>query len=313
MSRTDQERYDQAHNYLKTVDVGLATDVHSKLAGRAVAVGAEISLGGAGYWKSGSSAQHTAVRALLLCQIAYFRPPHCRADLATTIELNKTRTEFLGKPQIQVNDEIKTYCRLSNRTLKSIADAARTADQPGGNLDFLRIKRTERNLGMNIICYNGVTVWLYVSGFVSKRWLAGPGNKIDANNADTAFGASQVVPVDKWHTIPEGYLWSVQRKGDPTTCHWGVSLGNNLAAATNNTPGSLAMTLKFKSGGGLYGTFNFVEICTMLNSTVKYGNSITIEDPINGRMQQEAKDMPSSPDKNIVVKMLNPMTSAAMF
>src|SRR6266513_4442116 len=73
MARTDQQRYDQALAHIKTVNLDLGNEVNTKIGTDAVDVGKALSLGGAGYSRSGTADQHTAVRALLLCQIAYFR------------------------------------------------------------------------------------------------------------------------------------------------------------------------------------------------------------------------------------------------
>lgn len=303
MSRTDQQRYDEALAYVKSVDPGLARDIDAQLRARAVAVGAEISLGGAGFWRQGTPAQHTAVRALLLCQIAFFRPPHCRANLADMAVLTATRSAYLGKTEAQVATEIRNYIRPPARSLEAVAQAALTANQPIGNLDFVTFSRTDRFLGANPICYNGVTAWLFISGMVSKQWLAGPGNKIDANSADAAFGQGQETPPAQWSSLPRGHLWTIQRQNDPTTCHWGVSLGSGLAAATNNTLGSLVLmltrddeTVQKKSA---YDTFEFERICQVLNSDFKYGHV--------------GKNPPAKPDTNIKVKQINPMTSQALY
>lgn len=300
MARTDQQRYDEALQYLKRIDTALGNEVSGKVAGRAAAVGQEISLGGAGYWRSGSEAQHTAVRALLLLQITYFRPPHCRAMLANASVLDATRRTFQGKHEALVRDEILDYIRPANRSLYGLAQAALHANQPMGSLDPVTLKRTDRQLGANPICYNGLTLWLFAGGFVSKRWLAGPGNKIDANNADQAFGTGVVVPPHQWDSIPMGHIWTIQRKSDPTTCHWGLSLGDGLAAASNNTPGSPFLMLDIRPGGdSKCGTFAFEQMCAVLNSDFKYGHA--------------SKEPPSAPDANIVVKKIDPVTSTALF
>ncbi|WP_395703168.1 hypothetical protein [Aquabacterium sp.] len=297
-SRTDQQRYDEALKHLKGVDAALGADVDQKLGTKAAAVGAEISLGGAGYWYSGSAAQHAAVRALMLCQIAYFRPPHCRGNLADATVLAATRTAWHGKSEALVNAEILNYCRIANRTLAGLAQAARHANIPGGNLDFVTARRTDRHLGGSIICYNGVTVWLFNAGFVSKQWLGGPGNKIDANNADAAFGQGLVLQPSQWGSIPEGYLWSITRRGDPTTCHWGVSLGAGQAAATNNTTASNFAELP-DIHAMQYGTFEFTKMCEILNSHLKYGHT--------------GKEPPAAVDTNITVKQIDPMSSLALY
>jgi hypothetical protein len=299
MPRTDQQRYDEALQYLKGIDMALGNEVHAKVGGRSTAVGAEISLGGEGYWRVGSDAQHRAVRALLLLQITYFRPPHCRGTLADAAVLDATRRTFKGKHEALVRDAILDYTRPANRSHHGLAQAALQANQAMGNLDPVNLRRTDQQIGANPICYNGLTLWLFAGGFVSKRWLAGPGNKIDANNADQAFGTGVVVAPDQWDALPMGYLWTIQRRNDPTTCHWGLSLGDGKAAASNNTPGSPFLMLELDSGDSKCGTFTFTQMCAVLNSDFKYGHT--------------SKDPPSTPDANIVVKKIDPATSTALF
>ena len=77
MSRSNLERYQQTVAYIKAnIDDGLGTDIGTIITDKKKA-GKEISLSGAGYNKVGTADQHMAVRALMLCQIAYFRPPPC--------------------------------------------------------------------------------------------------------------------------------------------------------------------------------------------------------------------------------------------
>ncbi len=299
MSRDDQQRYDQALAHVKSVNAGLATEINTKLKPKAAAIGAEISLGGAGYWRSGTAAQHAAVRGLLLCQIAYFRPPHCMTNQAATPVLNATRTTFLRKSLAQVNSAIELYTKSPAASPDSLARAAEEVNQLGGDVDFVTRELGAKNLGNNIICYNGVTAWLFAARMVSKKWLAGPGGQIDANNADRAFGKTQLVDPGSWATIPRGHLWTIQRTNDPTTCHWGLSLGQDKAAATNNTMGSPVLMLDSLKGSSQYGTFQFSEMCKVLNSDFKYGHVGTV--------------VPAAPDTNIVVKTINPATSGALY
>ena len=90
------------------------------------------------------------------------------------------------------------------------------------------------------------------------------------------------------------------RKKRPTTCHWGVSLGKGKAAATNNTMGSPVLMLDSLQGVSQYGTFDFLQMCAVLNSDFKYGH-------------MGCKTPPAAADTNITVKQLNPATSAQLY
>ena len=75
------------------------------------------------------------------------------------------------------------------------------------------------------------------------------------------------MPVDGWGAIPRGYVWNIHKATDRATCHWGVSLGDGLAAACNNTgQGQVA----YREGNDAYGKFVFRDLCAVLETTEKY-------------------------------------------
>ncbi|HLQ45961.1 MAG TPA: hypothetical protein VK137_14575, partial [Planctomycetaceae bacterium] len=153
MARTDQQRYDQALAHIKTVNLDLGNEVNTKIGTNAVDVGKALSLGGAGYSRSGTADQHTAVRALLLCQIAYFRPPHANQVFASKLQLDTTRSDFLGKSLAVVNAEIGYFMKGANPSLNGLASAAETICHVTGNVDNLRRTRNDTNVSNNPVCY----------------------------------------------------------------------------------------------------------------------------------------------------------------
>ena len=288
MARTDQERYNESIAYLKTVDIALANEIDGKLRTQP-RVGGEISLSKAGYWNTGSDGQHAAVRALLLCHIAYFRPPHAGVDYASTIALNGIKADCKRKSEQQVKDDILCFTSSPASSHESLAKASETAHDLSGVVDNFRRTRKDTNVSPTPVCYHGVVTWLFLAGFISKRWLAKEGNTLTAYTANKYLGDGTDVPSDQWDSIPRGYLWNIQRKGDPFTCHWGVSLGNNKAAACNNTDESPGLKLVYENGNTFYGVFPFSDICRVLNVNSKYGYD------------------PNKPgDMNLVVKKIDP-------
>lgn len=292
--------YNESIQHIQNINAALATEVSRLVQSKRTSIEAELSLKGGGFWHSGSDTQHKALRALMLCQIAFFRPPHSSSVIASTTELNKTKTMYKGVSTHLVDEAIRCYQVLPGKSLQKIASEAERANQTSQALEVHHITRTGIQLGQNPICYNGLTIWLFNAGYVSKMWLAKEGSAITANNADTAFGLSQGVPVAQWGNIPAGHIWTIQRKNDPTTCHWGVSLGNGKSAATNNTPGSPCLMLPFISGGSVCGTFLMVDMCKVLNSEFKYGH-------LKGAIE------PDFEDENIVLKTINPSISSALY
>jgi len=273
MSKTPQQRYAESIAYLKKIDSPLGAEVDRMLGPKVMTVGTEISLARSGFWNPLAGDKHDAMRALLLCYIAYFRTPHCKMDWASTQMLDQIKSKFVNKSKSDIDTEIRYFIQDPARTPQALAHAAETHNLVSGVPDYLNRTRKDKELGANPVCYNGVFLWLFVSGFVSKRWLAKEANELDANSANRILGDGQVVGQDRWNSIPRGYIWNIHRTGDKTTCHWGVSLGNDRAAACNNTDESPTMKLAYETGDTKFGIFKFSEICTLLERHSKYGYS----------------------------------------
>lgn len=272
MARTDIQRYQQALGHIHTLDNALSLEIDQILGVHAQQVGAEISLGGAGYWHSGSQAQHTAVRALMLAQIAFFRPPYAPADYASTWRLNRTRTTCLGLAIGQVNQLILEYVRAAGFTLHQLVTAAERDPSLTGAFDPVECNRSNPQIGTTPICYHGVASWLFSAGFVSRKWLASRYQRIIAQTANNILGDGPQIVEANWDTIPAGYVWNIHRVGDKTTCHWGISLGNGRAVACNNTDeGRLNYLPSNPPGHNWYGKFMLRDLCDILNLTHKYG------------------------------------------
>lgn len=74
---------------------------------------------------------------------------------------------------------------------------------------------------------------------------------------------------------------------------------SNFQGRITNHGGSVAYgPLRFESGGTIYGTFPFTEICKVLNSDFKCGHI--------------ARTMPNSDDANIVLKTIDPIASPTL-
>jgi len=277
-NKTDNERYDQALAYIATINVALSTQINTYIDINKAAVGAELSLAGSGYWKSGSTAQHIAVRALLLCHIAYFRQPHAKMDYASPFMLDITRRWCVGKSLAAITGEIRLYLPAADPKLTDLADAAIRINEVIGVVERIERKRTDTNVSTNPICYDGVVSWLFSAGFISKRWLAKEANDMHASKVNGYLGNGLVVPKEEWGNIPLGYIWNIHREGDKTTCHWGVSLGDGQALACNNTDESNFKKLAYingpsgRPGDTKYGRFLLADICEVLNGTLKYGH-----------------------------------------
>lgn len=319
MARTDAERFDEAIAYIKKMPGGgpeLAQEIIDATGARKNAFGARMSLKKSGIALIGTGEQHTAVRAVVLCELAFFSFPYAPAvDHTNTptveisdAEITDTKKKLLPKFRGTVDDEIKEYMLGADRTLVNLMAAARRVREPAVTpIPIYRAKRSDNFVGGggSIVCYDGVKNWLFASGMASRRWLKKKGTLLNANTTGDIFGAGNVVPPAQWGQIEPGYFWSIERRIgaviDATTCHWGVSLGNGEAVATNNTTASLGgptgvVQLAFleKEGDGTkYGIYRFTELCDVLNRNIKYGH-------------HGAAD-PAAVDTNIQVKKYNPL------
>jgi hypothetical protein len=303
VARTDDERFNEGILYLSGVDVQLSDDVARKITNKTLA-GQEISLSGAGYATSGTPEQHAAVRAYLLCLIAYLRAPHAHQINTTRADLDRVRTNLRGKSVQQINQQILLFTRKPGATVTDLVKAATRINKATGVVDVLARTREDDNVGANPVCYNGVKTWLFAAGFVSKRWLAKEGQTLDGNCANRYLGDGLEVPQDQWDTIPQGWMWNIHKKNDRTTCHWGVSLGNNKAVACNNTDGSVGpdkslILLKYDdNSNSAYGKFEFSNICEVCNWNVKYQGAGGVNDPSG---------------TNIVVRKIDPTTVMSFY
>ena len=295
MARTDQERYNEAVAHIKKLDGALGADVQSKIGPKQLNAGQEISLAGAGYWHTGTPEQHTAVRAYLLCLLAYFRTPYSKIDWCSNVAMDTARTRLKNKSPQQVNQEILLFLKKPSATYADLMAAALRVKYDTGSVDPIARTREDTNVGANPICYNGVATWLFASGFVSKRWLANKGMDLKGSTASLYLGDGDEVPEDRWGSIPAGWIWNVHKAGDNTTNHWGISLGGGRAVACNNTDESHGVKLIYEPGGrSQYGIFDLINACDVMRRNAKYLPPDTAYNPAVA---------------NIVVRELNPLTA----
>lgn len=289
-------RFNLALAHIRTISGPLADDIDAKSTLWTTAKKDLLSLGGAGYWRSGTAEQHVAVRALLLCTLCYYRPDHAAMELATDAVLGEIRTRMLGKSIGLVNDEIRLYLRLPAPTKDGLAQAALNVFSTLGNVTGYSRTRTDTNVGTGPVCYNGTSTWLFAAGFVSRAWLAKEGSQMLDRTARLYLGEGSIIggPA-QWGSIPRGHIFHIHKTGDQNTCHWGVSLGGGRAVACNNTaqaPRRLADATIVRSGeipkgktmalavednlafeadtNATYGIFQMAELCDILNRTSKY-------------------------------------------
>lgn len=332
LSMTDTNtRFMAAMAHVNTISQALASDIATKTVLWRDAEKDLLSLGGGGYWRSGSTDQHTAVRALLLCTLCYFRPPHAAMELANAEALKSIRDAMQGKAIAVINAEILLYVRAVNPTKDGLALAAQTVCNATGTVTAYSRTRAETNVGTGPVCYNGTSTWLFAAGFVSRRWLAREGSQMLDTTARQYLGLGELIGGRaQWSTIPKGHIFHIHKTGDMNTCHWGVSLGAGRAVACNNTaqapmrnddgskirlppaPGRMLgipreSNLTFEgTGNPTYGVFQMAELCDILNRTSKYMvGTLDRDDPTADWVESN-----SLTGCNIVVRHVDPTTAA---
>jgi hypothetical protein len=310
--KSDRNRYDDAVSYLaRKIDQSLATAVTEATRGREKEVGGKIALEGGKKWDTDEK-KRDATRALLLCTIAFFGPPHCAGDISFLpfymtymSDVCKTKTEQ------QIMTEIRSYLTITSASLEHLAQAAETANHLNEPTPYPARLRTDVDLGKGPICYNGVFQWLFIAGFISRRWLGKHSSDIHAETIHRYLGDGAVVSVGNWGTIPRGNIWNIHKTTDRATCHWGISLGDGIAAGCNNTGQG---QLKYRDGGtDAYGQFVFTDLCAILETTDKYAGA-------NKKVNRTGDDEPEvKKDKtvklplgsHITVRSYSPLSGAA--
>ena len=278
MSRTDQQRFDEAIEYLKQIKPLLAADVKRKIGAKALEAGKEISLEGHGYALVGSQGQHMAVRALLLCQTAYLTEVYSGAAHVDT------KKYFHYKLESTVRDAIGGYLRNAHATSKDLADAAERVKVLSPPCSLYTLARDNNlDLGNSPICYNAVKMWLFKVGFVSLRWLArNDVFNMSAYTANAILGDGTVRDEAEMWQIPAGHIFNFHQPANKWVCHWGVVIGHGDAIATNTQAAWLGAKVVFKAGGSEYGKFRLRDAYDVCKS--KYApdkvhiNPITIRD-----------------------------------
>lgn len=197
MLKTDRGRYDDAVAYLARIDTELSQSVQHWTRGRAKSVGGKLSLGGKSW--DADEEKRAATRALLLCTIAFFGSPHNAGD-ASGLDFYVTtmRAACRQKTRAQVIEEIRCYLTLADATLEGLARAADTVKKLTTINYFPMRLRTDVAVGPNPICYDGVFNWLFVAGFISRRWLGKHGADIHAETIHKHLGNGEIVPVGDW-------------------------------------------------------------------------------------------------------------------
>ena len=311
MFKSDKDRYDNAVAYLAKVDAELSQSVQQWTRGREKSAGGKLSLGGKSW--DPDKEKREATRALLLCIIAFFGSPHNAGDVtALDFYVTSTRDDCRAKTRTQLLDELRCYLTLADSTLEGLARAADTVKKPETTNYLPKRLRTDLTVGPNPICYDGVFNWLFVAGFISRRWLGKHGADIHAETIHKYLGDGEIVPVSDWSKLPRGYIWNIHKTTDRATCHWGVSLGNGLAAACNNTDEG---QLKYVEGDTKYGQFVFTELCAVLETTEKYaGKNRVVGQPVDAeptRKDKEKAVVRQPAGTHITVRSYSPLSGAA--
>lgn len=266
VSSTD-ERLSKTLNYISNdISSSLRVRLDEALIGRnKVELAEAISLGGAGYWRHGSEGQHSAVRALILCQKVFLYPPWAKGAAGWDMVYvgdegpDWAKTHFLKKTEEEVKAALRAYFMPTPGTRPGLVEAARNSAD-ASTLYYAKLTRETSPFPGMQICFDAVRMWLFKAGFVSIPWLTKFGMQITAQTANQMLGDGEVVHENVLQNFPAGYIFNFHREGDKSVCHWGIGLGGRNAVGANTTAkagsGSDEKRVAFISGSSVYGTFD---------------------------------------------------------
>lgn len=188
MARTNKERYDQALDYIKKqIDVGLSIKVDQKGSAKKETLGKAISLAYDGFAKVGTPEQHMALRALLLCQQIFLKPPEATNDYANNGK--ETKAHFKFKPEGDIKHAIKSYMVLNPKPSRlDFADTALKITDTKGAFNAFARTRDDTAFGGVTNCYGAVKIWLFNSGLCSLPWYVKEGDTLNAYTVNTIIG-----------------------------------------------------------------------------------------------------------------------------
>ncbi len=307
MARSDLERYDDTYDFLMRMNPEVAQAVDQMVSQNAMskgALGQALSL--KGIWSKGHlyKGQHQAMRALMLCQALFLTPPWARKEEFTRISDGKGGFDSVGgsyqdfnlvwqtdvatsnvrnMSEKEIKELISCYYARPNATADDLAVAAEGAvEETRNGPDYRTYTRNGPTpFGGMCVCYDGVRAWLYKAGFVSMRWMTHEGPSLIARTSNQMLGDGEVISEDRLDRMPRGWIFNFHkgdsdRRNNKDVCHWGISLGQGIGAATNTTDEEEGKKVNFIRGAGpaKYGVFRLREsydVCKL-----KYGGTAVI-------------------------------------
>lgn len=266
MSRNNKQRYDGALEYIRTnISQSLVNAIKLKVKNLEAekTLGGQISLSGKGYRNNGTKQQHWAVRALCMCQQVFLKSDEVDPFVRAGVSLDTTKEYYKGKDESLLKSAIRCYEITEGATIDDLAEIARTEMLTTDDTPYETSLRTDKGMGTSTpVCFHAVRCWLYKAGFVSLRWMATTGYSLTANNCNDVLGWGEVISAEQMSNIPVGYLFNFHSVESPTVTHWGISLGNGIAAGSNTVPQELdyrnnkaVIRTQFSQGGSAYGIF----------------------------------------------------------
>jgi hypothetical protein len=186
MAKTEATRLQETLTYITAVNAGLSQDLAQLLNSSANSgkvmddVSKAISLSGKTPWFGGDRANNTdtqrdALRALLLCQRAYFTSLWSPNTLpATPFILGNTWPKvtldhWRFRPEHEICEGIRMFAVVPNIPDQALADAAAVRSDIADSVYVA--KRNSASPPVGNSCFDQVSHWLLAAGFVSLRWI----------------------------------------------------------------------------------------------------------------------------------------------
>ncbi|HEX3868670.1 MAG TPA: hypothetical protein VHV78_18035, partial [Gemmatimonadaceae bacterium] len=222
---------------------------------------AGMSTSGAGVFVTNGKARRTALRALLLCQGIYLRPPVLALDHIPLIENGwpaATVNAWKSKSETEIKRAIAMYMRLPNADADALIAAASGMGPTGRDVGLLsrlhNITRQDRPFPIETTCYRAVQSWLLAAGYVSMQWFLASGVAAVAGaQTDDNCVAAQLLAI-----FPRGRTIDVTANFDRFNPIPGevVYMYRSHANGTPKAGGQLGHWMVVGRGGGAYGCNN---------------------------------------------------------
>ncbi|MCR9107297.1 hypothetical protein [Marivita sp. XM-24bin2] len=274
-----------ARSLAKKIETVLNTDQRKTDAGDAIQMD---------YWIKTDSDR--ARQAIMLCRYVFVEKkllgeitPWGEAAMDSK---QKMQNHWRHKSKASIMEGVKAYDRLRHPTCMAAALEGLGRNPSQADLHYYNLVRTQTSIGTKAaICYQTVTLAMFMAGHVSVPWLASWYSASNAANCFDLMGNGTEVPNITAVSNLRGKIISFRNRtkmGAQYVNHWAVIIGNGRAIGSNtdgfDPAGSTTVgTRKFIWGDRNFQEFDLADCYAACSENTKYrdagGVRIAIHDP----------------------------------